>query len=567
MIVLEERHSVRVPGGFSFFVQSDYNPQLVTFLHTLKTKYYHKDIHTWEIPMTELSNIIDNFSADIKLKLLDHTEEEFDIPEKEVIDDLAAEGARSEPFDYQLKGIMFGLCHDKWILGDDCGLGKTLQAMYIAMLKRRYCGYKHCLIVCCVNTLKWNWKEEIENKHTLDKCHIIGQKYNKRGKLYVGTVKERIADLKKPIDEYFLITNVETIRNSEITELLLNGPNKVDMLILDEAHKIQTPTSQQGEQILRYSKVPYILPISGTINRGRPQNSYTILKLLGEEKSTYTDYQNYYCEWSDFSRFMISGYKNLEVLKEQITNHMLRRKKSEVLHLPPKLHSTEYVEMSPRQKRVYDEVLADFQQNIDLVTINQSTRDSVFSSWIRLRQATGWTGILSSTIQESAKIERLMELLEEIVGSDQKALVLSNWTSVTDVVERKTWNLYNPSVITGVVKDDKRWEQVNKFQNDDSCKICIGTIGAMGVGLTLTAANYVIFLDEPWTEDDKIQAEDRAHRNGTTGTINVITLVTRDSIDEIVNDIVYRKGIVAKYLKDGVLDMNTSFFLEMCKYL
>ena len=87
--------------------------------------------------------------------------------------------------------------------------------------------------------------------------------------------------------------------------------------------------------------------------------------------------------------------------------------------------------------------------------------------------------------------------------------------------------------------------------NDPKCKCIIGTIGAMGTGLTLTAASTVIFLDSPWNRANKEQAEDRAHRIGTKSTVNIITIVCKDTIDERIEELVYKKGLMADALVDG----------------
>ena len=101
--------------------------------------------------------------------------------------------------------------------------------------------------------------------------------------------------------------------------------------------------------------------------------------------------------------------------------------------------------------------------------------------------------------------------------------------------------------------------------NDDSCKIIVGTIGAMGTGLTLTAATNVIFLDEPWNMAIKSQAEDRAHRIGTKSNVNIITLMCKDTIDERIHELVQKKGALADLLVDG--KMNTQNKSDLVNFL
>jgi SNF2 family DNA or RNA helicase len=101
--------------------------------------------------------------------------------------------------------------------------------------------------------------------------------------------------------------------------------------------------------------------------------------------------------------------------------------------------------------------------------------------------------------------------------------------------------------------------------NDSSCKVLLGSITSMGVGLTLTAANTVIFLDSPWTKTDKTQAEDRTHRIGTNGTVNIITLVCSGTIDERVEQIVESKGELSDFIVDG--QINPKNKVNMLRYL
>ena len=99
---------------------------------------------------------------------------------------------------------------------------------------------------------------------------------------------------------------------------------------------------------------------------------------------------------------------------------------------------------------------------------------------------------------------------------------------------------------------------------DPRCKAIVGTIGAMGTGLTLTAASTVIFLDSPWNRANKEQAEDRAHRIGTTSNVNIITIVCKDTIDERIEELINKKGAMADALVDGKVDLNKS---EVIDYL
>lgn len=433
-------------------------------------------------------------------------------------------------------------------MGDEQGLGKTMQVINIACIKKQYKNYKHCLIICGVNGLKWNWRAEVK-KHSNESAWILGTRYNKNGKEKIGTMQDRLDDLNNidQIKDYFIITNIETLRNEKIINKLKELCNNeiINMIALDEGHKCKDPTSIQGKALLKL-EADTMISMTGTPLMNNPLDLYIHIKWLGYENHNYYAFKQHYCVFGGFGGYQILGYRNLNQLKAQFENIMLRRLKKDVLDLPEKIYTTEFVEMTPKQSKIYKEVYSDISENIDKV----SSAINPLAEMIRLRQATGYTGILSSTIQESAKLDRLDELLEEIIANGNKVIIFSNWTSMTNPVYER-YKKYNPAIITGETKN--RVEQEQKFMNDSTCKIIIGTTGAMGTGLTLTAANTVIFLDEPWNRALREQAEDRAHRIGTKDNVNVIFLICKDTIDERIHDLVEQKGQMSDILVDGKL--------------
>lgn len=322
-------------------------------------------------------------------------------------------------------------------------------------------------------------------------------------------------------------------------------------------HNCKDVSSIQGKALLKL-EAETMISMTGTPIMNNPLDAYIHLRWLGYEKHSFYSFKQHYCVFGGFGGYQIVAYRNLDQLKEQFDDIMLRRLKKDVLDLPDKIYIDEYVEMTPKQNKIYKEVRAEIKENIDMVV----NAINPLAEMIRLRQATDYTGILSSTIQESAKLDRLEELLDEITANNEKAIIFSNWTSVTNPVFEKL-KKYNPAIITGEIKD--RVKQQDKFMNDDSCKIIIGTIGAMGTGLTLTAATNVIFLDEPWNMAIKSQAEDRAHRIGTKSNVNIITLMCKDTIDERIHELVQKKGALADLLVDG--KMNTQNKSDLVNFL
>lgn len=570
MITIESRKPKRlIKEEQSLFIKFPYSLQRVQKVKSLPTRYYEPATKSWEVPGRDLNKVLEVFqNEEIKINVDTATDT---APKGSTFSTSKASRFKfkTDPFPHQYEGFEKLLKHESFLLADEQGLGKTKQAIDVAVNRKIENNFKHCLIVCGVNSLKWNWINEIKI-HSDEEAHIIGTRVNTKGKVKEGSLKDRLQDLKEGRDEFFLIMNIESLRKpqtkkknprtgkmetvklsdtqktqleiiKEIEKLSQDGT--IGMVIFDEIHKAKNAQSQQGKAI-HHLKAHFKLALTGTPLMNQPIDLYNILKWLGEERRSFYAFRNRYCEMGGYGGYEIIGYKNLKELQTRLDRVMLRRKKDEVLNLPPKIRQTEYVEMTAKQKQLYSEVMRGLRENITEIKLSPNP----LAKLIRLRQATGHTGILNNDINESAKFDRMKEIIEELVESGKKAIVYSNWTEITDRA-LKELEQYNPAIITGDIKD--RQEQVEKFQTDDSCKVIVGTISAMGTGLTLTAASTVIFLDKPWNPANTEQAEDRAHRIGTTGTVNIVTLVCKDTIDERIEEIIYEKGEMFKGLVEG----------------
>ncbi len=550
MINIQIRESKKINGDLSAFISFPYDDKLVSIMRNQNNRFWHASTKEWEIPAKTLLNVI-NQIGDKPITITGNykaiNKEEMNLPEGFKF--------KTKPFEHQIEGFKFGLKYDRFLLGDEQGLGKTKQVIDIAVAKKLIRGYKHCLIICGVNGLKWNWKSEIST-HSDEKAHILGAKINSKGKEVVGSSKDKLADLNNLPDSYFIITNIESLRDTDILNKIkeLTQTGQIEMVVIDEIHKCKNPASQQGKAILQI-KAETKIAMTGTPLMNSPLDLFIVLKWLEFEKHSFYQFKKHYCVMGGYGGYEVVGYRNLGELQSNLESLMLRRLKKDALDLPDKLYSIEYVEMSAKQTKIYNEIKQEIKQQIDKIKISNNP----LAQLIRLRQATGFTGILSSQIKESAKLDRLEEIVEELVDNGEKAIIFSNWTEMTNVTYERL-KRFNPAIITGETKDRK--EQQEKFMRDPDCKIIIGTIGAMGTGLTLTAASTVIFLDSPWNRANKEQAEDRAHRIGTKSNINIITLVCKDTIDERIEELINKKGVMADALVDGKIDLNKSEIID-----
>ena len=318
MIYISEiQPTIKLPGLSSLTVKFDYDKRLIDTIHQVPNAIWHKKLSVWEIPLTSLAraiNLLSNYD-DIELELKENDENDILYYHKENNVDLHINTYKTTLFKHQEEGIKYGLTHDRFLLLDMPGLGKTLQMIYLAEELKRRENIEHCFIICGLNTLKYNWKKEIEKFSNLD-CKILGERITKSGKERIGSVKDRLDDLKTPIKEFFIITNIETLRNSDILNELKNkkSKNKIDMMVLDECHVCKNPSSQQGRNLLKLSS-KYMVGLTGTLLLNSPLDAYVPLKWLGIENSTYTNYKYYYCNYTGHFNNILNVYKNTYTLQ------------------------------------------------------------------------------------------------------------------------------------------------------------------------------------------------------------------------------------------------------------
>lgn len=561
MLELRVDKSINLKTKEAMFVKLPYNLEIIAKVKSLPKRFYIPTSKEWEVPVASIKVLLDMFSdQEIRIVGKVNTKIEQALENLIVFErvDSTDYKFKTEPFPHQKEGFEYAMANNKFLLGDEPGLGKTKQFIDAAVARKHQ--FKYTLVICGVNSLKWNWLDEIRD-HSNERGHIIGSRFNKKGRLVDGSMEDRLADLRMGNrKEFFLIINIESLRVSQdkanpnlVLEELEMMCNKgiIGMVGFDEIHKASNPTSLQGKG-MQVVKSYYEIAMTGMPLFNKPLDLYNIFKWFGEEKGSFYSFKSRYCEFGGWGGNDVVGYKNMNELRDRVKKIMLRRRKCEVLGLPEKIRQTQYVEMCAKQRQLYNEVRDQIKANIDKIVLCANP----LAELLRLRQATGAPNILSSTITESAKMDRLEELVEELVANDQKVVIFSNWTSVTDVAMARLAK-YKPLAYTGQNKPEENYNNKELFMNTPASEhpVLIGTIGAMGTGLTLTVAQTVIFLDKPWNPANRDQAEDRIHRISQTGTATIITLVAKDTIDEKIEEIIAEKGDIVDALIDGKMTL------------
>ena len=543
MIKIEERECEKLSGLTSLFLSFDYNEEIINAIKQIADVYlFNKKTKEWEIPVTYLSKLLDNLNAFDAIDIsLYPTKESSLKPVKTILN------YKLKPFKHQLEAIEFGLQHPRFLLLDDMGLGKTASIIHIAEERKARGQIKHCLIVCGIATLRGNWRKEIK-LHSDESFRIIGEKINTKGNATYTTIRERTAELLKPIDEFFLIVNIETLRSEEFIDAINYGPNEIGMIVVDEIHRANNTKSQQGHNLLKLTS-PYEIGATGTLLTSAPINAYLPLKWLGVDKANLTNYKRQYCEFGGFGGHEIIGYKNLEILKDEIDSNSLRRTKDILPDLPEKTIIKELVTLSDEHRKFYNDVKKGVKEECDKINLNTS---NLLSLVTRLRQATACPQILTTSNIRSSKLDRCVELAEDLISKGEKVVVFSTFKESVKYLAEYLKE-YDPLICTGDSSEVDISNNVDLFQKDPSKKLIIATHQKMGTGITLNAASYMIFIDTPFNASEFNQSCDRIYRIGTKRPVFIYNLICEGTVDERVAQIISKKQAISDYIIDDRL--------------
>lgn len=585
-----------IQNGQVYELAFGYDPNLIQKIKNIPGRRYIPESKRWEIPVDNLGRFLNelkgtHYESQIQIHSGEHIGENaqidpsLDIPQIDISDISQYVQSGFHLYPHQIDFLKFAKAKERrgFILADDPGLGKTLEVMNLALYHREIYHYRHCLVLCCVNSAKFSWKDDIET-HTngTESAYILGTRKKRNGTYSYGGGKEKLEDLESghmfgntssPALPYFIILNIEALRTrsgklytitNQIIKMIQNGD--IGMIAIDEIHKNASPKSVQGKRLMEIKKKTGIaaewIPMTGTPIVNKPTDVYIPLKLIdGHNYKDYWMWCQHFCLYGGYGDHEILGYRNIPQLKEMLQSHMLRRRKEDVLNLPDKIYFTEYVENTPAQQALYANATKELMSRRGEIV--QSVNPMV--QMVILRQVNGSPELIDDDIKvdnnylaKNAKLTRTLELISDIVSRGEKVVVFSNWVAPLKTLYRFVAAKYKTCCFTGTMSESERQKHKHVFLNNPEYKVMLGTIGALGTNHTLTSANNVIFYDDPWNPATKEQAEDRVHRIGTTKSVNVYTLITKDTIDEVVNNILKTKKDISSYIVDNDLNIRNN---------
>ena len=464
---------------------------------------------------------------------------------------------RVEPYDYQKEGILAGLRWHRLLIGDEPGLGKTLQSIGIVDCADAY----PCLVIC-PSSLKINWQREFEkftDKHALilDNSVLTTWPYLlKMGMQQVAVVnyeslrKHFVWDIKKKtgfrLKDVVFTPDIKLFRS----------------IIIDESHRVKDPSAQQTIFARGIAEgKEYRIMLSGTPVVNRPADLIAQLSIMGRLS-----------EFGGRSKFL-SDYgggeltkgrrdededepRNLERLSAELYSRcMIRREKAKVLtQLPDKTRTDLIVDISNRDEYMLAEAdLAEYLRQYtecNDIDIRRKMRMEALVKFMTLR-----------SLSAKGKVKQAIDFTRTFLANGKPLILFCSLHEIVDEIKKAF-----PKAVSVTGRDSLMAKQaaVDAFQSGKA-QLIICSIKAAGVGLTLTASSNVAFVEFPWTYADCCQCEDRAHRIGQRDNVTCYYLLGRSTIDSTLYSIIHKKKTIANQIMatDDDIPQNEMYFDEL----
>lgn len=450
--------------------------------------------------------------------LLEPKEQNFTIPN----------GIQTELRPYQEVGFKWLKALDAYqfggVLADDMGLGKTLQIITFILSKYNEQGGKYLIV--CPSSVLYNWQYEFKKFAPSLNPEII-----------TGNIEERqelIAQMKKADDGIWITSYPLIQRDGE-----LYSDIHFETAVLDESQNVKNASAKTTKAVHRVHATNKFA-LSGTPIENNLDELWTLFSIV--QPGLFSDK---------------SSFKQLETddISVRIKPFVLRRLKGQVLDdLPEKTETTEYIELESEQKRLYQAQLKVIRNEVQELLDQENFESNsirVLAGMTRLRQICCHPSLVTDDYDgESAKLERLMEYLQEAKENGKRVVLFSQFTKMLDIIKQKLSEIdMDYHYLDGQTKKEDRLELTARF-NEGEKDLFLISLKAGGTGINLTGGDTVILYDSWWNPAIEDQAADRVHRFGQKNAVQVLRLISRGTIEERINELQEKK----RELIDSVIE-------------
>ena len=542
---------------FELQISFDYKPNIVADVKSIPGARWRPDKKLWTVPLDQEPSVMYLAKKYCKSAVVDSTEPVLDIPpmpELQEEDKVFLEQTLTRaPFHFQGQGVAYNLIHKHAIIGDDPGLGKTTQAISTVVAAK--CK---CILVICPSTLKSNWQREfitvagMKSVVMTDSIKNTWMQYHKLGLVHVfitnyeSLKKYFVQSIDRPIDPK---TNKEVplqLKHITFKECI----NTFDAVIIDESHKVKEGATLASKLCMGICRAKeYVLLLTGTPIVNKPKDLIAqlhILERLGQFGG-WKYFMNRYCGGDG------KGATNLNELQYKLrTTCFYKRNKKEVLkELPDKIRQIILCEITTQKE--YDVAMA------DLGTYLQQYRDKTDAEIEKSLRGEVMVRIQAcQNISARGKLNEVYEKIDEVLEAGEKYVIFVHQKEIAvRILER-----YPHAVkVTGSCSQEERQQAIDSFQNDRRVQLIICSIKAAGVGITLTAASRMGFIEQPWHAALCDQCEDRIHRIGQDDKCQYDYFLGKDTIDERVYEVIEEKRKISN-AATGTVDSATIAIID-----
>lgn len=453
-------------------------------------------------------------------------------------------------FQWLVKNATFGFGS---LLADDMGLGKTIQVICFLLHQKAKGELKDsgALVVAPTSVLT-NWRKEIER---------FAPSLNV--KVYHGTAREATQ-----LQSDVILTSYGVIR-SDVDEL---KKNPFPTLVIDEAQNIKNPDAQQTKAIKQISAA-FKIALSGTPVENRLLDYWSIFDFaMPRYLGSRNKFTNSFARPIELDR----SQETLESFRKITSPFILRRVKSDksiISDLPDKIESNRFCSLTTEQAALYQKTVDDTMHKIDEAESKIKRNASVLNLMLRLKQICNSPSHFLkrdyTSTEESGKLSLFVDILGEALDADEKVLIFTQFAKMGEhlVTCVEAEFEFEPAFLHGGVSRKLRDKMIESFQNDSKSRAMVLSLKAGGTGVNLTAANQVIHYDLWWNPAVENQATDRAFRIGQTKNVLVHRLITENTFEERINEmIVEKKALAEMTVADGeisITEMSTEEIREI----
>lgn len=515
-------------------LEFSYDTSLITRIKSLSGRKFHNinGERYWSVPASKLNiRQVMNLGFDLPDELQDQI--------TTAIKQYDYSGLKMQLRPYQIAGAdrIAGELRMSGLLADEMGLGKSAQAL-AALWAKRETAFP--ALVICPGSLKYNWAREAEMWLPNVSVRILNglptrTKYTTRKEYELTVINyDILADRGMP--------NTPNFHTGWGNLLAKTGFKTV---IFDECHKMKNPKAKRTASIMQMCRnIPNRIALSGTPIESRPIEFFTTLQLVAPK--LFPNYWQFGVRYggmvTDNFGTRFNGASNTKELNDILTaNCMVRRRKADVLtELPPKQRQVIPVEIDMKEYKEAEASLVSYLQKTNGVNVTGQDKLGVLSQIETCKQA--------ATL---GKMKQAIEFIENYLESGKKLVVFATHTFTLDMLQKAFGK--QVARVDGGVTGKKRQAEVDRFQNDENCRLFIGNIKAAGVGLTLTAASDTLTLELGWTPGEHEQAEDRVHRIGQEAdSVMAYYIIAQGTIEQKIMQILDEKRETLSQVLDGM---------------